>query len=80
MYAYDHDKTNYVHSSITNGCVYQVILRTKVLNAFRAKRRGQRVNGGHLREMQDKLETTSEVENLHKWALSLKGALLKYAV
>jgi hypothetical protein len=42
--------------------------------------RGERVNGGHLREMQDKIETIRKVENLHKRAFSRKGVLLKYAV
>jgi hypothetical protein len=42
--------------------------------------KGERVNGGHLREMQDKIKTIRKVENLHKLAFSLKGVLLKYAV
>jgi hypothetical protein len=41
--------------------------------------RGERVNGGHVREIQDKIKTTRKVENLHKRAFSLKGVLLKYA-
>jgi hypothetical protein len=42
--------------------------------------RGERVNGGHLREMQAKTKTTRKVETLHERAFSLKGILLKYAV
>jgi hypothetical protein len=30
--------------------------------------------------MQDKIKIVSKVENLHKWAFSLKGVLLENAV
>jgi hypothetical protein len=50
-----------------------------IIEIFRLSR-GNRVHGGHLREMQDKIETVCEVENFHKRAFSLKGVLLKYAV
>jgi hypothetical protein len=42
--------------------------------------RGQRVNGGHLRERQDETKSIREVKNLHKRVFSLKGIRLKYAV
>jgi hypothetical protein len=42
--------------------------------------RGEGVNGGHVREMQDKIKTIRKVENLHKREFSLKGVPLKYAV
>jgi hypothetical protein len=42
--------------------------------------RGERANGGHLREMQDKTKNIHEVETLYKLAFSLKGLALKYAV
>jgi hypothetical protein len=42
--------------------------------------RGERVNGSHLRDKQDKIKTICKVENLHKWAFGLKGVLLKYTV
>jgi hypothetical protein len=42
--------------------------------------RGEQVNDSHLREMQDKITTIRNIENLHKWAFSLKVVLLKYAV
>jgi hypothetical protein len=41
--------------------------------------RGERANGGHLREMQDKTKNI-QVETLYKLAFSLKGLVLKYAV
>jgi hypothetical protein len=41
--------------------------------------RGERVNGGHVRDMQNKIKNVRKVENLHKRAFSLKGVLLKYA-
>jgi hypothetical protein len=31
-----------------------------------AAHRGERVNGGHLKEKQDKIKTICKVENLHK--------------
>jgi hypothetical protein len=42
--------------------------------------RGERANGDHLREMQDKTKNIHEVETLYKLAFSLKGLVLKYAV
>jgi hypothetical protein len=41
---------------------------------------GERANGGHLREMQDKTKSVHRVETLYKLAFSLKGLVLKYAV
>jgi hypothetical protein len=35
--------------------------------------RGERVNGGHLREMQDKTKRKHKAENLYKLAFILKG-------
>jgi hypothetical protein len=42
--------------------------------------RGERVNGGHIREMKDKTKSISKVENLHERAFSMEGILLKYVV
>jgi hypothetical protein len=40
--------------------------------------RGEPVNGGHLREMQDKTKSISKVENLHKREFSLKVIFLTH--
>jgi hypothetical protein len=42
--------------------------------------RGGRVNGGHLREQQDKTKSIRKVENIYKPTFNIKGLLLKYAV
>jgi hypothetical protein len=42
--------------------------------------RGERVNGSHLREMQEKTKSIRKVRNVHKRAFCLQGILLKCAV
>jgi hypothetical protein len=50
------------------------------LHSLANKSSGERANGGHLREMQDKTKNIHEVQTLYKLAFSLKGLVLKYAV
>jgi hypothetical protein len=50
------------------------------VHCARKMRRGERVNGGHLKEMQNKTKSIRKVETLYKLAFSPKGLFLKYAV
>lgn len=45
-----------------------------------ARRRGEWLNGGQLREMQDKAKGVREVEVLHRRTIGLNCILLTYAV
>jgi hypothetical protein len=45
-----------------------MLIEYEVLTAVTLKSRGEQVNGGHLRELQDKTKNIRKVENVYKLA------------